>query len=131
MIVNDDRNPSLSVDDTSVYEGTTGSVQPAFTVTMDAPSPNTVTVNYATSNGSAVAPDDYTAVSGTLTFVPGETSKTVPVTVQSDTLDEGTEYVNVTLGTPVNATVQDSFGGLRILDDDTRPGISVDDVSIS
>jgi large repetitive protein len=131
VIVNDDRSPTVSVDDISVYEGTTGSVQPAFTVTMDAPSANTVTVNYATSNGSAVAPDDYTAVSGTLTFAPGETSKTVPVTVESDTLDENTEYVNLTLSSPVNATVQDNSGDLRILDDDTRPGISVDDVSIS
>jgi hypothetical protein len=104
-------------------------VNATFTVTMAAPSANTVTVNYATSNGSAVAPDDYTAVSGTVTFAPGDTSATVPVTVQSDTLDENTEYLYFDLSSPVNATVQDNFGYLHILDDDTRPGISVDDVS--
>ena len=129
VIVDDDRNPSLSIDDPSIYEGTTGSTQAAFTVTMSAPSANQVTVNYTTGNGSAVAPDDYTAISGTLTFAPGQTSATVPVTVQSDTLDENSEYLYLYLSSALNATVPDSYGYLYILDDDTRPGISVDDVS--
>ncbi len=50
-----------------------------FTVTLDRPSTGTVTLNYATANGTATAGSDYVAGSGTLTFAPGETSKTIHV----------------------------------------------------
>ena len=57
-------------------EGNAGTVNAVFTVTLSAPSGNTVTVDYATADGSAIAPGDYVSVSGTVTFNPGETTKT-------------------------------------------------------
>jgi hypothetical protein len=72
--------PSLSINDVTVTEGEGGGTTNAvFSVTLSAASTQTVTVNYATRNNSATAPADYTATSGTLTFAPGERSKTFTV----------------------------------------------------
>ena len=72
-IRNDETGYALSVSDVSAGEGGTAT----FTVSMLVASPQTVTVDYATADGTAVAGVDYTAASGTLTFAPGETSQTV------------------------------------------------------
>ena len=65
--------PTISIADTTVIEGEGGGTTPAvFSVALSATSSQTVTVNYATRNNSAVAGSDYTATSGTLSFGPGE-----------------------------------------------------------
>ena len=69
----------------------------AFAVTLDRARHAAVTVDYATSDGTAVAGADYTAASGKLTFAAGETSKTVEVTVLDDGHDEGSETLTLTL----------------------------------
>ena len=88
---------SLSVADATAEESF-GSI--AFTVSLSAASRDPVTVDYATSNGTAVAGTDYTAASGTLTFAPGETSKTVTVSIIDDVHDEATETFTLTLSNP-------------------------------
>src|SRR5205085_1055195 len=60
----------------------------------------TVTVDYATSNGTTIAGSDYTATTGTLTFAPGEASKTFTVPIIDDSLDEFDETLNLTLANP-------------------------------
>ena len=75
----------------------------------------TVTVDYATSNGTATAGSDYTATSDTLTFSAGETSKTIAVTVLADALDEANETVTMTLSSASNATISDSTGTFTLL----------------
>ena len=87
----------LSVADATAEESS-GSI--AFAVSLSAAARDPVTVDYATSNGTAVAGTDYTAASGTLTFAPGETSKTVTVTIIDDVHDEGTETLTLTLSNP-------------------------------
>ena len=77
--------PVLSIDDVSIVEGDSGTTNAVFTVSLSTASSNTVTVHYATADGTATAPSDYTATSGTLTFGPGETSKPVSVPVKGDT----------------------------------------------
>lgn len=129
-ILDDDRYPTMSIDDPSVYEGTTGTTTGVFTVTLSAPSVNPITVNYGTSNGSAVTPDDYLPSTGTLTFAPGQTTATIAVTVQSDTIDENTEYLSVNLGGATNAYLADAQGYLEILDDDTLPALSIGEGSL-
>ena len=74
-----DRDAALSVADASVSEGPGARL--AFAVTLDRTRDRTVLVRYATSDGTATQGEDYTGVSGTLRFAPGETSKTVSVTV--------------------------------------------------
>ncbi|MBX7222379.1 MAG: hypothetical protein K1Y36_20685 [Blastocatellia bacterium] len=66
---------------------------------------STLSVNYATANGTAVAPDDYTATSGTLTFLPGESTKTISVFILTDAPVEADETFSVVLSNPVNATL--------------------------
>ena len=124
----DDLPPTISIgDNTSSDES--GTVT-NLTATLSGASGKTITVDYATSDGTATAGDDYTAVSTTtLTFNPGETSKDIPITVISDDLDEFDETLIVTLSNPSNATINDAIGELAITDDDNPPTISTADVT--
>jgi len=81
-----------------------------FTVTLAAPSSKTVTVQYATVGGTATQGSDYVGASGTVTFQPGETSKTVTIVVLGDSLAENSETFTVVLSSPTNATLADANG---------------------
>ena len=96
---------SLSVADAVVREGAEAVL--TFNVWLDAPGDKTVTVNYATADGTAVAGHDYTTASGTLTFAPGERKKTVLVTVLDDAHDELDETLTLRLSNPVGARISD------------------------
>ena len=113
--------PSLSVDDPSVLEGDAGTATLTFTVTMAPASSQTITVDYATSDGTATAGSDYTAATGTLTFNPSVTTQTVSVTVTSDATIEPDETVILTLSNPSNATIGDATGTGTITTDDVAP----------
>ena len=90
-ITDDDATPSLSIADVSGNE-TAGNRQ--FTVTLSAAAGRDVTVNYATSDGTATAAADYTATSGTLTIAAGATTATFNVGVLADSIDEANETGN-------------------------------------
>jgi ribosomal protein L35AE/L33A len=130
-ITDDDPVPAVSIGNATVTEGNTGTVMATFTATLDAPSGRTVTVDYATSDGTATAPADYLAAGGTVTFLPNQTSQPVSVTVNGDTLDEANETYLVTLSNATNATILDSQGLGTITDDDTPPTVSVDNVTVT
>lgn len=123
LITDDDSgaplNPSLTIANATVTEGNSGSTNAVFTVTLSITSLNTVTVNYTTAPGSAVAPADYTATSGVLTFNPGETSKQVIVQVQGDVVSEANETFSVNLSGATSATIADDSGLGTITDNDT------------
>ena len=87
--------PTVSIAGGSGTEGDDGSI--AFTVTLDEAASGTVTVDYATADGSAEAGDDYTAASGTLSFAAGETSKAISVAIDDDIDNESDETFTVTL----------------------------------
>jgi PKD repeat protein len=119
-------SPSLTISDATVTEGDSGSVNAAFTLTLSASSAQTVSVNWATADGTATAPADYTAGSGTASFPPGSTSQVVSVSVRGDTVDEPNETFRVNLSGAVNATIADSSGTGTILDDDNAaPTVSL------
>ncbi len=126
-ISNDDGVPSLVITDSSVIEGGSES----FSVTLSNASSQTITVNYATANNGAVAGLDYVAGSGTLTFNPGEMSKSFLVATLGDLIDESNETFFVNLSGAVNAFVVDSQGIGTITDDDPPPTVSIGDVSIN
>jgi hypothetical protein len=128
-IVNDDL-PALSINNVTVTEGNSP-VTAQFTVTLSASSPQTVTVNYATANGTATAGADYTSATGTLTFSPGTTSQTVSVTVLGDLLDEDNETLVVNLSSPANATIGTAQGTGTITDNDATPSLNINSVSIT
>jgi hypothetical protein len=120
--------PSLSVDDVSTSEGDSGSKMLTFTVSLSAPSNLTVTANFGTADASANAGSDYLATTGSLTFNPGETSKTIAVSITGDTTNEPDETFVVNISNPVNATVSDGQGVGTIVNDDA-PVLLLDDTT--
>ena len=130
-ITDDDPPPALSINDVSVTEGNSGTTAATFTVSLNTPSGRAVSVDYASANGTALAPTDYGAVNGTLVFAPGQTSKQLTIAVQGDTLDEDDETFFVNLLNAVNATIADAQGVGTILDDDPVPSLSIDDVVVT
>jgi hypothetical protein len=111
-------NPSIAINDVSVTEGNSGTKNAVFTVSLSSSPTSAVTVQYATANGTAAAPGDYTAVSGTLSFGVGVTTKTISVVVKGDTAVEGNETYYLALSNATNATIGDSQGQGTIVDDD-------------
>ena len=111
--------PSISVADATVTEAA-GAVL-AFTVSLSRNSGSNVTVDYATSDGTATAGADYTATSGTLTISPGSTSATVDVTVLDDSHDDGGETLTLTLSNASNGTLGDSTATGTIENSDPLP----------
>jgi len=109
----------LSISDVSVTEGDSGSVNAVFSVTLSMTSTKTITVEYATADGSAIAPADYTAIpTTTLTFPPGVATRFITVSVQGDAVDEMDETFWVNLANPVHVSLSDAQGQITILDDD-------------
>src|SRR5437016_50110 len=92
-----------------------------FTVTLSAASNLIVTANFATADVTATAPSDYIATSGTLTFNPGDLTKTIGVTINGDTNFEPNESFAVNLSNPLNATIRVQGTG-TILNDDVEGG---------
>ena len=123
-ITNNDDPPRLSVQGGSAMEGD----DVTFTVTLSAASGKTVTVTAATSVGTAGA-DDFTAKTETLTFAPGDRSKTFTVATSEDQTHEDNETFTVTLSNPSNATLSTTAAMGTINDDDTAPTLSVAGVS--
>ena len=111
--------PTLSVTGGSAQEG--ASVD--FVVTLSAQSSKAVTVGYATADDTATSPDDYAAASSSLTFAPGETTKTVTVATRNDIFHEPTETFTLGLTNPTNAEIQSGAGTATgtITDDDPAP----------
>lgn len=116
--INNDDYPSLSINDVSLAEGDSGTTYFSFTVGLSYASLGTVSVNYATANGTATAGSDYTATSGTLSFSPGQTSKGITVAVQGDRTEEANETFFVNLSTTSGASLADSQGQGTILNDE-------------
>jgi hypothetical protein len=121
--------PSVSISDAAAVEGNSGTTAVAFSVTLSAPSRRQVTVNYATRDGSATVADrDYAAANGTLTFAPGETTKTITVGVIGDTKFESRESYSVSLSAPTNAWLLKQNGYGYIDNDDATadlPGFQI------
>ena len=111
---------SLFVSDATIVEGNDGTRYAEIRVVLDAASTRTVTVNYATANGSAGAGSDYGAMSGRLTFAPGEQIKTVAVPVYGDRLGERNEAFFINLSGAERAKIADRQGVVTIVDDEPR-----------
>lgn len=116
--------PSLTINDVSLTEGDSGTKNFIFTVTQSAASNLEVKVDFATANGTAtIADSDYQSNSGTLTFNPGDLTKTITVLVNGDQKFEPDETFFVNLTNPINATIGDNQGLGTITNDDAVGGI--------
>ena len=106
---------SLSIDDVTVNEGAGTAT---FMVSLSEPSTDTVTVDYMTTEGTAISGDDFVAGSGTLTFDPGTTVQSVTISVSDDDVIEDDETFQVLLSNAVNAVIADDLGQATIQDND-------------
>ena len=124
-----DEGPLLLINNVYQAEGHSGAAAFTFTVTLTQASASTVTVVAASANYSALAGSDYTTLPPTtLTFAPGQKSKTVTVTVTGDTVAESNEVFFVNLSSATNATIFDNQGAGIILNDE-GPTLRINDVS--
>ena len=115
---------SISISDPTVNEGNSGPGFAVFNLTLSSASSQTISVNYATANGTATASSDYVPASGNVMFNPGETSVPLAIQVIGDTVLESNENFFVNLSNPVNATLGDSQGVGTIVNDDSVAGVS-------
>ena len=109
----------ISVADAEATEGTDPHM--TFTVTLSRPALAPVSVDYATADGTATQPDDYTETSGTLTFSAGQRSKTVRVPIVDDSLDDDGETFTLTLSNPTNGHIADGTATGTIRNTDPIP----------
>ncbi len=113
---NDDDTPRLAVTGPAVIDEAAGTA--TYTVTLSNPSTSSITVNYATADGTASAGIDYTAASGSLTFAPGAAlTQTVTVAITNDNVFEGSETFSLNLSGAVGASIAVGTVASRIVDD--------------
>src|SRR5262249_42805065 len=110
----------ISMGDVSKKEGNGGKTSLVFTVTLSAAYDHKVTVSFSTASGTAtIGGNDYVAKNGTLTFKPGETTKTITINVRGDTRREADVYFYLDLfGNTTNSWFSKSRGVGTILNDD-------------
>ena len=108
----------LSIADATASEEDDSTID--FVVTLNPASDESVTVDYATANGSASDGDDYTAKSGSLTFNAGDTTKTIQVSIIDDTVVDNNETLTITLSNASGADISDGQATGTITDGDTE-----------
>jgi large repetitive protein len=113
---------AVSVADATVREGNAGTVVVEVPVTLSQPAVDEVSVSWTTRDGTAVAGEDFTAASGVVTFAPGDTRRTVAVTVLGDAAAEPEEVLLVTLADPVGTVLGDPQGLVTITDEEGCAG---------
>ncbi|MDJ0843582.1 MAG: Calx-beta domain-containing protein, partial [Crocosphaera sp.] len=112
---NDWNIPFLTISNPTVTENDSNNQELVFNVSLSTPSNETITVNYATENGTATLGNDYTSVNGFLTFEPGEINKTITVPILDDNVLEEDETVYLNLSQSTNAHLTDNQATATII----------------
>jgi hypothetical protein len=110
--------PRISLKAASTVEGNSGQHTVNMTISLSAASKTPVTVAWRDTNGTALAGSDYVLASGVVTFAPGATTGSIPVTVRGDTVRESDEVLYVLLSNPTGATLATGSGAFTITNDD-------------
>ena len=122
--------PALSINDVTLFKGASGTTNAVFTVSLWPPPVETATVQFATSNQTAIAGRDYVSTNGTLTFAPGMTHQTMTVPVIGSLLNETAVTFAVNLSRPTNAVLARAQGVGTILNDNPLPYLLVSDATV-
>src|SRR5207249_1724153 len=117
-IVDNDTRPEVSIADSSLAEGDSGTSNMDFPVSLSGASGRSITVDFATADDTATAGTDYQATSGTLTFPPGTTTEHALVPIIGNTTIQPNRQFTVTLSNPMNATIVVGQATGTILDDE-------------
>jgi hypothetical protein len=125
----DNDDVRIAISNEQMLEGDSGTLDLEFSITLSDPYELEVQVDFSTSDGGAVSPEDYLATSGTVIFPPETTLQTIGVPVVGDEYREGNEYFNVDLSNPVNASISKALGIGTINNDDQYPTVSIGDLA--
>lgn len=126
----DNSEITASIASVTVNEGNEANTA-ALNVTLSAPAGDIITIDYSTSDDSAVAGSDYTATSGTVTFNPGEISQTIEIPITGDTINEGDEAFTVQLTNPIGVILSDEQAVVNLLNDDNPPQLAIGNVELT
>lgn len=130
-LTDEDPPPAISINDATVVEGSSGAAFGSFTLTLSSVSGKPITVNLASSGGTATPAIDY-GILNTQTIIPaGATSQPISFQLNGDAVFEDDETFNVTLSNPVNASIDRGTGTVTIQNDDPVPGITISDVTLT
>jgi chitinase len=129
-IAGDDAAPVLDVAGVTLSEGDAGDAIATFVITLSGSTDLPAGVDVATADGTATAPADFAPLATSLTFAPGETTKTVDVTIHGETIFEDDEDLSLGLSNPVDATVGTATATGTIVNDDPVPAISIADATV-
>lgn len=130
IIDNDTPLPTISLVDLDLSEGNANPSTASISISLDKAWSEPVTVDYSTSDFTAEADSDYQAISDTLIFNPGETSKTIELAVNGDIFNETDESFWFNLDNPVNAFLEKTQAEITIVNDDAEPNINVSDAGV-
>ena len=127
--INDnDSTSAVAADDATADELETGTSKMAFTVRLQPASARTVEADWAALGGTATAGSDFQSVAGTVAFAPGETEKTVEVTIVGDAVNEPNETLTLQIGAVRGARKADGGDGMgTIVDKSAPPSLSISD----
>jgi|GEM_PF-6182278 len=114
------RVPKLSVADVQVTEGNSGAAQAIFTVKLLPAAAQIVTVDFSTAGITAIAGNDFVTTAGKLTFAVGETTKTISIAINSDTVNEPDETFAIDLANPLRALIANGHASATIVNDDPK-----------
>ena len=131
-ILDNDDDPFVNIATTTA--GSEDNATANITVSLSSPSEKVTSVNFATSNGTAIAGDDYTANSGSVSIAAGDNSTSIPITILTDNLDEATEQLTVTLTNPQNAQAGSRMVGTLNISDSAStnpPVVSIVDTAVN
>ena len=130
LTIIDDDASSISIDDPTIAEGSSGNTDLTFTVSLNKSQIAAVTVDYAVTGGTATSGDDYIILAdGTLTFAAGETSKTVVISVIGDTNVEPNETIELTLTNATGAALIADASGTATITNDDSAAVTIADVA--
>ncbi len=127
-ITNDDSAPAVAIANNSVNEDSGPLV---FTVTKTGSTVFSLTIDYATSDGTASAGSDYTSTSGTLTIPAGSSTGTISVPISADSFYENNETFTMTLSNPTNSTISTAAATGTITNDETAPSVAIANNSVN
>jgi hypothetical protein len=119
-----------SISDVTVAETSMGTTSAVLTVRLLVTNAQTVTVDFATSDGTALAGLDYVPTNGTLVFNPGEMTQTIAVPILDDLMDEANEMFFLALSNPTNIVLGRAQAQAIILDNDPPPAVSINDIMV-
>ncbi len=123
--------PVISMADLSVMEGNNGTTTVNVLVKLSEAASGSVTLRYATRDGTALSGSDYESAVGVITFVPGETEKVLPVSILGDVVYEADETFTVELSEVKGAALGPARATVTILNDDNSPRVIVDGATVT